>query len=146
MQMAARGTLVLLATLLAGAALGVAGDRLLGHRRPMGGMRGGPGQEFKALGLSPAQCAAIDTVLQRSRPRMAAAFAELEPRMRAVSDSIRADIRAVLTPGQQEKFDRMSPRERGFGMGRSPGPAPRGGLRDSLGLRGGRGRAPSICR
>jgi len=144
---ALRGTLVLAATLVAGVALGAAGHRMLGRRSPesMRGGGGGPGSEFRALDLTPEQCAVIDSVMGRARPRMGAVFNDIEVRMRAVNDSIKAEIDAVLTPSQRATMDSLTAHRPGFGMGRGTSVGSRGGSRDSQGFRGGRGRWPSVC-
>lgn len=153
MNMAQKGALMLAAVFLAGAAVGAAGDRLMSHG-PRPGMRGtarGPGTALKSLGLTPAQCAAIDSVFERGRPSMAAVFAEMAPRMKAATDSIRAELRAVLTPEQQEKFDQASPADGMFGRGFRGGPrggGPREDAREGSGRSGGPGgrpRSPGPC-
>jgi Spy/CpxP family protein refolding chaperone len=153
MNMAQKGAAMLVAVFLVGVVVGAAGDRLL-DRGPRLGMRGpgrGSSATLKALGLTPAQCAAIDSVFERGRPRMAAAFAELEPRMKAVTDSIREEFRAVLTPAQREKFDSAAPAGGMFGREFRGGPrggGPRDGFREGGGRSGGlggRNRPPGPC-
>lgn len=136
-----KGALVLVATFAVGAVAGAAADHLV-HRRSLAGPRGrGPFQEFKQLGLTPAQCQAVDSVFQRGRPRIAAVLQEVEPRMRAVTDSIRAEVRTVLTPEQQARFDSLPAPKKFLGRGFPAGPGP-GAKRDGP---GGRPRPPSLC-
>jgi hypothetical protein len=61
------------------------------------------------LELSPEQEHRIDAILASSRPRTDAMFDRFLPGLRAVTDSIRAEVRTVLTPQQQEIFDRLEP-------------------------------------
>lgn len=56
--------------------------------------------------LTAAQRATIDSLLDRQRPRNEAIMQRVLPDLRAEADSLRAAIRAVLTPAQQREFDR----------------------------------------
>jgi Spy/CpxP family protein refolding chaperone len=137
---ALKAVLVIAVTFGVGAAAGAAADHLY-HQRSRAGMRvRGPFREFRELGLSKTQCAAIDSVFERGRPRIAVAFQAVEPRMRATMDSIRAEVRTLLTPEQRVKFDSAAVRDSGFGRGfRAPGS---GALREGP---GGRARPPGPC-
>jgi Spy/CpxP family protein refolding chaperone len=56
------------------------------------------------LALTPAQHARIDTVLTRRESELHALMTEARPRFEAIAARTRAEIQAVLTPAQQEKF------------------------------------------
>lgn len=135
-----KGALVLLVTFLVGGAAGAAADHLY-HQRGRPGIRSrGPFREFRELGLSPTQCAAIDSVFERGRPRIALALQEVQPRMRAAMDSIRAEVRGILTLEQRARFDSAAARDPAAGRGfRGPGEA---GRREGP---GGRNRPPGPC-
>ena len=136
-RMRRRGVVVLAVMFLAGGAAGAAVDHLY-HQRARQALRSrGPFREFRELGLSKAQCAAIDSVFERGRPRIAQAFQAAEPRMRATMDSVRAEVRELLTPEQRIRFDSTTARDPGPGF-RVPGGARRDGP-------GGRSRPPGPC-
>jgi len=80
------------------------------------------------LRLTADQEVRIQAIFERYRPRTDAVLDEFFPRLRAVTDSARAEIRALLTPEQQEIFDRNLPADFGEG-GRPPfgGGPPSGG-------------------
>ena len=66
--------------------------------------RGPKDQElYNQLDLSAEQRAQIEEILQRRHKRMRAIWAEQRPRVRAVSDSTREELRAILTPEQQAR-------------------------------------------
>ena len=101
-----RAAALLLAVFLLGAGAGAAGlslyQRALQHDR--GQDRGGrEGRRARALerltrdlDLDPAQRAQVETILDRQRERM-----------RPLFDASRQEIRAVLRPDQQARFDAM---------------------------------------
>jgi Spy/CpxP family protein refolding chaperone len=108
---------------LAGAAVGF----LLHHSMPrrgfpglaMGGSPPGPPPEVKGwmlrrldreLELTAAQHAHIDTVLTRGETDLRALMSEARPRFEAIAARTRTEIRAVLTPAQQEKFGEITKR------------------------------------
>lgn len=86
---------------------------------------------FRELNLTDEQRAQIHEIMEQAGPQTDEVLNELLPRLRAVTDSIHDEIRAVLTPEQAAKLDSLLPRGR-FG----PGPG-RPGLR-----RRGRQRPP----
>ena len=51
----------------------------------------------------------IHEILERNRPRTEALIEQFLPRLRAATDSVRGEIRAILTPDQQREFDRVQP-------------------------------------
>ncbi len=151
-----QGLGLLIVVFLVGVLAGAAGDRLLPlagrpPRPPFGppgpgsgpgpgpdagpgfaGPRGLPGP-LERMNLSDAQRRAIDSLLAQHRPRSQAIMRRVIPELRAEADSLRASIRAALTPDQRKAFDRdMPPPPRdslsvpGFG-GPPFGPPPRPG-------------------
>jgi Spy/CpxP family protein refolding chaperone len=59
------------------------------------------------LDLTQVQQDSIRTVLERWRPTMDSAWAEVRPRIETVRDSIRSDIATHLTPEQRAKYEAM---------------------------------------
>jgi Spy/CpxP family protein refolding chaperone len=136
--------LFLLGAFVAGAAVGVAGDRTVEHNR--GGPRRGVDRMARDLDLTAAQRAAFDTILENRRKQMRELFAPIRPQMDSLMalgekarDSTHEQLRRVLTPEQRAKFDKMhdeakkrgadarrrGDRDRGPGQDRGPGPGKR---------------------
>jgi hypothetical protein len=100
-----QAVMFLLGAVLVGGALGFSAERVLDrdtrqkHWAPRDFM-------YDDLGLSPAQRATLDTILDARRCQMDSLFKPLRPAL----DSMRADahkqVLAVLTPNQQEKLER----------------------------------------
>ncbi|MEY2560727.1 MAG: motif family protein [Verrucomicrobiota bacterium] len=61
----------------------------------------------KNLALTPEQQAKIQPILDQAKPQIIAARQEAMGKMKAIRDATRAQIRAVLTPEQQQKFDAL---------------------------------------
>jgi hypothetical protein len=61
----------------------------------------------RELRLSPEQRREVYRVMRESRVEVLAATAEALPRLLEIFDRSQAEIRAVLTPAQREKFDRL---------------------------------------
>lgn len=107
--------LLLLAALLGGAIGSAATTRVLGHRHEQ---HGGPGRNSewyvdllrRKLDLAPDQQDSVRAILRRRRAEMDSMWAALGPRMERMRDSIRADVRAVLTPEQQGRFAEVTAR------------------------------------
>jgi Spy/CpxP family protein refolding chaperone len=133
----AKGFALLLITFVAGGLAGVALERVRETRRPpefappMGMMQPGMDipfpQMFRELGLTPEQQSRISAILEASRPRTDELMRETLPRLRAHTDSVRQEIRAVLTPEQAATMDslfaemrRRGPRRERGGPGRGP--------------------------
>lgn len=97
----------------AGAAAGVAWERT---RHPETGFRirvdGGRArvESFEALGLTADQKRRIEQIFVDAQPRTDAVLRETLPRLRAVTDSINAEIQAILTPEQRRRLGRLEPR------------------------------------
>jgi Spy/CpxP family protein refolding chaperone len=124
---------LLLGVFLVGAALGYTGDRVIrGHGHPRGD-RGRPSIDRMAteLGLTPAQRAGFDSIMDRRRKQMRELYKPIEPQLdslmkvgRAIGDSTHEQLKRLLNPEQQAKLDRM--REEMRRRGDHRGPDPRG--------------------
>ena len=84
-------------------------------RPDMGPMGAGRLAFFDRLGISDEQRERIRGILEASRPLTDLILQNSMPRLSAIHDSVRAEIRAVLTPEQQERFDEMEGRWSGRG-------------------------------
>lgn len=108
--------LVVLGTLIAGIALGVAGDRVVydtRHERAPDS-RAYWNRLGKEWGLSADQRRVIDSLMDAQREKITAIYAPLHPsldsayeRSRRVSDSTQEALRQILTPEQRAKLDAM---------------------------------------
>jgi hypothetical protein len=70
---------------------------------------GAPTAWRQELHLSDTQDGQIRNILDKNRPRANAILDDFLPRMRLFTDSVRAEVRTVLTPEQQQLFDRLQP-------------------------------------
>jgi Spy/CpxP family protein refolding chaperone len=95
-------------TFLAGAAAGVVADRWLGTTPMLGTkiVRDMSGVLDK-LELSADQRVRAEAIFQRSRPGTAAAMKSVSDRLKAVADSVDAELRAILTPEQRVRLDSL---------------------------------------
>jgi len=102
-----RSVLLLLAVFVAGALAGAAGDEWFTRRPapPTSAARHVYPGVLGRMHLTAAQHVAIDSLLNRERPRNEAILGGVLPILRGEADSLRASIRAVLTPDQQRLFD-----------------------------------------
>jgi hypothetical protein len=95
---------------------------------PLGGRPGVPPPGMllerltRDLELSADQRSQIESVLAARRSRLDALQQDVHDRFEAEQRSLRDEIRKVLTPEQQEKFDKQQAERRGFGFGRRPPP------------------------
>jgi Spy/CpxP family protein refolding chaperone len=134
----AQGVAILVLTFVVGVLVGFAGERVRGARRavpPPVPPELGPGVTgrfrqgnlptmFGELNLTPDQVGQIAAILESGRPRSDAVML----RLRAVTDSIRQEVRGVLTPEQAARWDSLEMHMR------------RGRMREGMpGRRGGRG-------
>jgi Spy/CpxP family protein refolding chaperone len=71
--------------------------------------QGLPREMCEELHLTPPQIDRIDGILASNRPRTDAVLDQFLPQLRALTDSIRAEVRTVLTPEQQQLFDHLEP-------------------------------------
>jgi len=125
-----QGIALLLITFVVGVLAGVALERVLALRRPpelmppmsMGQPLGkGPlPPMFAELELTPEQQSQIRDIMERSRPRTEELLQQTIPHLRALTDSVRMEIRAVLTTEQAARLDSLMT-NRSRGPGRRPG-------------------------
>lgn len=100
--------LSLLLVFLAGAGTGWGVATRFGARGPGRGLRNGmllDGGPIGEYGLSAAQRARIDSVLQARRGQIEGFWRGPGQALRTILDSTRADVRAALTPEQRSRFD-----------------------------------------
>lgn len=114
----AQGIALVVVVFLAGVLAGVAGDRLLAARRApeppppdmtmLRPLRRGtlPGM-FRQLNLTLAQRRRILEILEQGQPQTEGILREMLPRLRAVTDSVHMEIRAVLTEEQATRLDSL---------------------------------------
>ena len=109
--------LVVLGAFVAGAAIGVAGDRAF-HARDRALLPSDPRTFWNEVkdewGLTAAQRNVLDSLMDAQHVKIAAIYKPIRPSLdsmnasaRAVSDSTLAQLRLVLTPDQQIKLDRL---------------------------------------
>lgn len=133
---AAAGT-VIAVTFIVGALTGAAFFREFGHADHEGGPRFVPGMQLthapveeaeegaepgraserslarfaKALELTPAQAAAVDSISRHEFEAVSAVRDETWPRMQAVLDDTRKSIDKILTPAQRTRYHDMLARQ-----------------------------------
>jgi Spy/CpxP family protein refolding chaperone len=96
-----------------------------GFAGPGGRGRGGPPPPARLidsldreLDLTDAQRVAVEQIFETRREPLERAQREMRDRMEREQRELRAEIRKVLTPEQQPKFDRWLEQDRGRGRGR----------------------------
>jgi len=124
-----QGVALLVIAFVVGALGGMSAERIRAsrvHPAPPDGMRmhGGLPPWFEELNLTSEQQARIQAIFHSSRPRTDSVLQASLPRLEAIRDSVRAEIRAVLTPDQQRQFDEMEERGPRGPRGRRGGPGP----------------------
>ena len=126
------GLATLAAAFLVGALAGAALSHALGASEPprAAADRRGPRSTdlelFERLALTPEQRAQVHEILERRRAQMKAFWKEHGPYLRALVDSTRAEVRAVLTPAQRAEEERLWRERRGLHKNRrGPGPEPK---------------------
>lgn len=114
------GVGVLAVTFIAGALAGAAVDRVLtaGEPEPVEREKERDGDRSRSyvidrVEMSEEQRAEIDEILEERAERMRSVWQEAEPRLRAVTDSARAEIMDVLTPEQRAEYERKLEKRRG---------------------------------
>jgi hypothetical protein len=97
----------LLGALLVGGALGFTADRVLAGNRCA--RNGDHRRSFtwltEELHLTAEQSVAVDSIVQRRHREMRAVISTVRPRMDAVRDTARQQIRRVLDDAQRARFD-----------------------------------------
>lgn len=138
-----QGVALLVIAFVAGALGGMSAERIRAsraHPAPPDGMRmhGGLPPWFHELNLTSEQQERIQTIFRSSRPRTDSVLQASLPRLEGIRDSVRAEVRAVLTPDQRRQFDEMEARgprgpwrQRGGPGPGFPGGPPMGPPRDS---------------
>jgi Spy/CpxP family protein refolding chaperone len=61
----------------------------------------------KALDLTPDQQAKVKAIFEQAKPQIQAAREEGRQKVKAIGDNVRSQIRPILTPAQQTKWDAM---------------------------------------
>lgn len=105
----------LLGVFLAGGAVGFAANQVAGPEKACKGDRASYRERFATeLGLSASQRQAVDSLMEAKRARVRALYSPMRPQLDAIGrsrDSIFEDtqrqLRALLTPEQQARFERM---------------------------------------
>jgi periplasmic protein CpxP/Spy len=70
--------------------------------------RGNPVEHLtKALDLTPDQQAKIQPIFDQAKPQIMAARQESKQKIAAIRENMQSQIRPILTPAQQQKFDAM---------------------------------------
>jgi Spy/CpxP family protein refolding chaperone len=70
--------------------------------------RGNPMEHLtKALDLTPDQQAKIQPIIDQAKPQIKAARQESRQKVQAIRENTMAQIRPILTPAQQQKFDAL---------------------------------------
>lgn len=108
--------LVLVGVFLLGALTGAGVTRALTIRAVHKMMHGSEAPEARVmvwvldrkLGLSKEQRAAVETVVRRHHPEIVAARRKIAPEVLAIRKTQRDEIRALLTPEQQPRFDALA--------------------------------------
>lgn len=112
------GIAILAAVFAAGGLAGAATDRVLDARPPAPADSAAASPEacraetgrkriLDQLDLSPEQRRQVDAIMDRRRAETEAFWKNEGRRMRAIVDSARADVRAVLNPTQRAEYDRL---------------------------------------
>src|SRR4051812_49212560 len=106
----------LLGAFVTGGALGFTADRVLGggHSREGRGARAYRQRMAEELKLTPAQQASVDSLIEQKHRQILALYQPVQPQLdaaalqsRVISDSTHAQIKRLLNPEQQIKFDEM---------------------------------------
>ncbi len=109
-----QAVLLLFCMFVIGGLAGAAIERAREHRagpppRERGGPHGLPPEISQRLNLSAAQTTEIQAILDRHKPATDAVLGQFLPQLRCITDSVRSEIRRVLTVQQRAVFDRQPP-------------------------------------
>ena len=70
--------------------------------------RGNPVEHLtKALDLTPEQQAKVQPIFEQAKPQIMAARQEARQKITAIRENLQSQIRPILTPAQQQKFDAL---------------------------------------
>ena len=97
-----RAAVTLVATFLAGAATAAAVMIAIGPPHPRG--RGLP-PPLSELGLTPAQAAEAQRIIDANGPAVEEVLRDVRPRLREVQDRVELQIREILTEEQRRRLD-----------------------------------------
>jgi len=106
----------LLGAFVAGGALGFTADRVIDvkHGREMRGPRAYRQRMADELKLTPAQQTSVDSLIEQKHRQIVTLYKPVKPQLdsiavqaRTVSDSTHAQIKRLLNPDQQVKFEEM---------------------------------------
>ena len=118
------GSALLLAMFVAGGLAGAAFTRVLNAEEPAPAVQPGVhchgphdkgkrrGEWLKQLDLTPEQRVQVDRIMERRRAETSAFWDREGARLRAIVDSTRSEIRAVLTPAQRARYDELRAQHR----------------------------------
>jgi Spy/CpxP family protein refolding chaperone len=111
------GLVLLMAAFVVGAIGGAAFERTLGAREPSltepcstmsNPLQKKPGSmAIDHIALTPEQREQIDRILDRRRTETDSVWRAQKPRLRAIVDSTRFEIQALLTTAQRAEYDRL---------------------------------------
>ena len=104
--------LLLLGTATASYALGFTSERVIGQQRNKECRRGGEQRAMRErlgeeLSLDASQRAQLDRILEERHRQMTLVLAPVRPKMDSISAAARSQIRLMLAPEQQARFDRF---------------------------------------
>lgn len=104
--------LLLLGTATASYALGFTSERVIKQNRIQECQKSGDQRAMRArlgedLSLTPEQRAQLDRILDERHRQMSVVLAPVRPQMDSISAAARTQIRAMLAPAQQGRFDRF---------------------------------------
>jgi Spy/CpxP family protein refolding chaperone len=104
----------LLGALLVGAVVGFSADRVFGRAEPETALARRQAM-YDDLGLSPAQRAAMDSLLDQRHCQLSRTLATVEPRLDSIRAAARAQMDRLLTPEQRTRLEarRAAWRQRG---------------------------------
>jgi len=128
----------LLGAFIAGGALGFSADRAIrgGRSHELRGFRAYRQRIAEELKLTPPQQASMDSLMEQRHRQIMALYKPLKPQLdsiavlaRVVSDSTHEQIKRLLNPDQQVKFDKMRAAARKELAEKRSGDAPGGGSR-----------------
>ncbi len=101
---------LLIAVAVAGFAAGAVTDSRLLHRGR--GADGYAGYLTRELQLTAPQRDTVVAIVRRHRSEMRAVYAQIRPQMDSVRARVADDIRRILTPEQQTKYQQLLDRDR----------------------------------